>query len=188
MDDDDKARRNLVIASGVVLLCWVIGLPLESLAERLLGVSPSSTTTKLVPWRVWTVALLVLGYLSLRFRFAKDTAETVDELKKEWSQLVEVILGAETSPRTHAHALDFVKLLGKTAVVVNDVHLATASVLSSSTLCHVYLISIVPRRTRSLPSLLPRVTLSRLPSPPGQKPISTVYEPAGVVMSGTSTS
>lgn len=35
-------------------------------------------------------------------------------------QLVEVILGAETSPRTHAHALDFVKLLGKTAVVVND--------------------------------------------------------------------
>ncbi|BEP65428.1 3-hydroxyacyl-CoA dehydrogenase NAD-binding domain-containing protein (plasmid) [Variovorax sp. V213] len=35
-------------------------------------------------------------------------------------QLVEVILGGETSPRTHAHALDFVKLLGKTAVVVND--------------------------------------------------------------------
>ena len=35
-------------------------------------------------------------------------------------QLVEVILGSETSPRTHAHALDFVKLLGKTAVVVND--------------------------------------------------------------------
>jgi len=92
MDDDDKARRNLVIASGVVLLCWVIGLPLESLAERLLGVSPSSTTTKLVPWRVWTVALLVLGYLSLRFRFAKETAETVDELKKEWGQLVEGIL------------------------------------------------------------------------------------------------
>jgi len=35
-------------------------------------------------------------------------------------QLVEVILGSDTSPTTHAHALDFVKLLGKTAVVVND--------------------------------------------------------------------
>jgi 3-hydroxyacyl-CoA dehydrogenase/enoyl-CoA hydratase/3-hydroxybutyryl-CoA epimerase len=35
-------------------------------------------------------------------------------------QLVEVILGGETSPRTHAHALDFAKLVGKTAVVVND--------------------------------------------------------------------
>ncbi|RYF31975.1 MAG: 3-hydroxyacyl-CoA dehydrogenase [Comamonadaceae bacterium] len=35
-------------------------------------------------------------------------------------QLVEVILGEQTSARTHAHALDFLKLLGKTAVVVND--------------------------------------------------------------------
>ncbi|KQW56373.1 3-hydroxyacyl-CoA dehydrogenase NAD-binding domain-containing protein [Variovorax sp. Root411] len=35
-------------------------------------------------------------------------------------QLVEVILGSRTSATTHAHALDFVKLLGKTAVVVND--------------------------------------------------------------------
>ncbi|WP_295526813.1 3-hydroxyacyl-CoA dehydrogenase NAD-binding domain-containing protein, partial [uncultured Pseudacidovorax sp.] len=34
--------------------------------------------------------------------------------------LVEVILGRDTSARTHAHALDFLKRLGKTAVVVKD--------------------------------------------------------------------
>lgn len=34
--------------------------------------------------------------------------------------LVEVILGRETSARTHAHALDLLKRLGKTAIVVND--------------------------------------------------------------------
>lgn len=34
--------------------------------------------------------------------------------------LVEVILGRETSARTHAHALDFLKRLGKTPIVVND--------------------------------------------------------------------
>jgi 3-hydroxyacyl-CoA dehydrogenase/enoyl-CoA hydratase/3-hydroxybutyryl-CoA epimerase len=34
--------------------------------------------------------------------------------------LVEVILGARTSDSTHAQALDFLKRLGKTAVVVND--------------------------------------------------------------------
>lgn len=35
-------------------------------------------------------------------------------------QLVEVILGRQTSARTHAHSLDFLRLLGKTAIVVND--------------------------------------------------------------------
>lgn len=35
-------------------------------------------------------------------------------------QLVEVILGKETSARTHAQSLDFLKQLGKTAIVVND--------------------------------------------------------------------
>jgi len=34
--------------------------------------------------------------------------------------LVEVILGQDTSSRTHAHALDFLKRLGKTAIVVKD--------------------------------------------------------------------
>ncbi|MBO7934032.1 enoyl-CoA hydratase/isomerase family protein [Burkholderia pseudomallei] len=34
--------------------------------------------------------------------------------------LVEVILGARTSARTHAHALDFLKRISKTAVTVND--------------------------------------------------------------------
>ncbi|GAA5232614.1 3-hydroxyacyl-CoA dehydrogenase [Verticiella sediminum] len=34
--------------------------------------------------------------------------------------LVEVILGRDTSPRTHAQALDFLKRLGKTPIVVND--------------------------------------------------------------------
>ena len=85
-DSDDKARRNLVVASAAVLLCWIAGIPLTAIAERLLGLSGPDAHFRLDPRRVIGATLAALIYLLLRFRFSLDTAAAHKEMMDEWRQ------------------------------------------------------------------------------------------------------
>ena len=66
-DDDDKTRRNLVAFSAVAIFSAYLELPLAQVWTRLLG-----TDLKLDPSRVCGAALLLLGYLLLRYVFSED--------------------------------------------------------------------------------------------------------------------
>jgi hypothetical protein len=66
-DEDDKIRRNLVVVSGGVLLGFIAGLPEGALIERVLGAKDA-----LNPARFWLAVLLVVLYLSYRYRFSRD--------------------------------------------------------------------------------------------------------------------
>jgi hypothetical protein len=72
MDDDDKARRNLVVFSSLVVLAAWIRLPLTAVAEKLLSAPGGWAGPAVQPWRVWVAVLAVLAYLALRFRFSTD--------------------------------------------------------------------------------------------------------------------
>lgn len=90
MDDtDDKARRNLVVAAGVICLCAAVGLPLEVVVDRLLGVGHDSYKgLKVSPVRLWLCVLVVLAYLATRYRFADETTTQIANAKLEWGSLL----------------------------------------------------------------------------------------------------
>jgi hypothetical protein len=64
MDDDDKVRRNLMVASVLVLLYFWLDVPRDVITERLLG---SSANVQLSQWRVWAVITAVIAYQLHRF-------------------------------------------------------------------------------------------------------------------------
>lgn len=68
-DSDAKIRRNLVVASTLILLVAWLELPLASLAEKVLAAPP---TVQLRPFKVWLACLAVLLYMALRYRFTKE--------------------------------------------------------------------------------------------------------------------
>lgn len=90
MDDtDDKARRNLVVAAGVICLCAAVGLPLEVVVDRLLGVGHEAYKgLKVSPVRLWLCVLLVLAYLATRYCFAEETTTQIANAKLEWGVLL----------------------------------------------------------------------------------------------------
>jgi len=80
MDDDDKVRRNLVVASSVtVLLAW-LEVPLVAVADRLFGTKADGYAPS--GWRVWLGALAVLLYLGLRFRFSHEVEQGIKDLQE----------------------------------------------------------------------------------------------------------
>jgi len=87
MDDtDDKARRNLVFAASVICMCALLGLPLEMVVDRLLGVGHDAYKG-LNPVRLWLCVLLVLAYLATRYRFSEETTTQIANAKLEWERL-----------------------------------------------------------------------------------------------------
>jgi ABC-type multidrug transport system fused ATPase/permease subunit len=94
MDEDDKVRRNLVVASAAVLLCAWLKVSIPALANRLMSGPTSAPSITLDPVRLWAGALVVLVYLLLRFRFCKATGEAWTDYKKEWSKVRERIATA----------------------------------------------------------------------------------------------
>lgn len=78
-DGDEKTRRNLVVASGALITAWIAGIPVPVVMEKLVG-----REVQLSYWRVFLAALLVLTYMTLRFRFASDTKAAYQNLKAEW--------------------------------------------------------------------------------------------------------
>lgn len=63
-DDDDKVRRNLVVASALILVWSFLGIPHTVLLEKIGG-----GNAVIDPSRLWAVGLALLIYLLARFRF-----------------------------------------------------------------------------------------------------------------------
>lgn len=84
MDDDDKVRRNLVVASSIILLAAWLGMPLAAVAERMLGISAGSPATfSLNPNRFWSATLFVILYFFLRYRFSGEARRAVRAFRRE---------------------------------------------------------------------------------------------------------
>jgi hypothetical protein len=72
--DDEHARRNLLVASALVLLSVWLGSPVGALAKAVLtaeGAAPLSA------FRVWAAVLVLLLYLGHRYTHAKQGADAL---------------------------------------------------------------------------------------------------------------
>lgn len=78
-DEDSKVRRNLVVASALVLLLVWLKLPLADVAERLLG-TKSSATLQIDAARVWSAVVVVLVYFALRFGFSEAVEKAGEKI------------------------------------------------------------------------------------------------------------
>lgn len=81
-DDDDKIRRNLVLVSSFILICGWLGISEISFIEKFISQSVSLST-----WKVTTLFLVILLYLSLRFRFSDGTKKDLGRLIGEWNAI-----------------------------------------------------------------------------------------------------
>ncbi|MNV45118.1 hypothetical protein D3C71_1369030 [compost metagenome] len=93
MDDDDKIRRNLMVTSAIIIGAAWFNVSLPEVLERLFSIkSPGGTqSVQVSDWKVWIAALLVLGYLSWRYRWS-DEVEKALQLFKEGVQLRYIVL------------------------------------------------------------------------------------------------
>lgn len=89
MDDDDKIRRNLMVTSAVIIGAAWFDVSLPEVLERLFSIKPSPSTpgqvVQLSEWKVWLAALLMLCYMSWRYRWS-------DEVEKAMSLFSESVL------------------------------------------------------------------------------------------------
>ncbi len=92
MDDDEgKARRNLVLASTVVLLAAWLELPLPGLIEKVTSLKAGESIS---PARAWAAVLAVLVYLVYRYDFSEEAAKGRETLKQAWeAALADLIAG-----------------------------------------------------------------------------------------------
>ncbi len=67
-DDNDKVRRNLVMASAVIVFSYWLDISLAKIIERLSGVSHVEATE----WRLWVIGFSLMIYLMLRYNFSKE--------------------------------------------------------------------------------------------------------------------
>jgi len=88
-DEDSKIRRNLVVASMVILLAVWLRAPVEGLAESLFKVRPVDPK---FASRVWLAASAVLIYFGLRFRFSDENLKAIAPLSTEYVAVEEVVL------------------------------------------------------------------------------------------------
>jgi hypothetical protein len=115
MDDDDKVRRNLVVASSIVLLAAWLGMPLATLAERMLGVSAGSPATfTLSPSRFWSAALFMLVYFIVRYRFSSEARKALRAFRRER----QLILNHKAS-RYLANRVSRLSRTGKDSIIFN---------------------------------------------------------------------
>lgn len=81
-DDDDKIRRNLVLVSSFILICGWLGISEISFIEKFI-----SQSVPLSSWKVASLFLVIVLYLSLRFRFADGTKKDYGRLIGEWNAI-----------------------------------------------------------------------------------------------------
>jgi hypothetical protein len=84
-DDDDKVRRNLVVASAAVILLTFLELSFNDLAAF---TSKSQIAWRVEEWRVWASVLFVLFYLGLRLRFSEKSQALAAALHGEYLGLL----------------------------------------------------------------------------------------------------
>jgi hypothetical protein len=79
MDDDDKIRRNLVVTSAFIIGVAWFDVSLPDVLERLFSVKSQAGTpgavVQLSTWKVWVAALVVLGYMSWRYRWSDEVEQ-----------------------------------------------------------------------------------------------------------------
>jgi len=73
-DSKDKIRRNLVTVSAVILLLAWLDLPLNLIAERVIGVG-GSMPIRLSAAKIWSASLILLLYLGWRFKHSSEAKE-----------------------------------------------------------------------------------------------------------------
>jgi len=76
-DENDKIRRNLVVASAIIIGTAWLNLSIPDLLERFFSVK-SEPSVNLAAWKVWLATLAVLSYLAWRYRWS-------DEFTKGWA-------------------------------------------------------------------------------------------------------
>lgn len=86
-DADDKVRRNLVVFSAVVIGLGFLGVPVGSVAEKLIGKGAPIPANRLI-----AVALAVLIYLLARYRFLKETEELMARVLLHRIKLTQVLI------------------------------------------------------------------------------------------------
>jgi hypothetical protein len=82
-DGDDKIRRNVVVASAIVLLVAWLDLPVQGLAEKLFSVK-SDEASKIALWKVWSAVLALILYLGLRYRFSPAAKQAFEDVRAVW--------------------------------------------------------------------------------------------------------
>jgi hypothetical protein len=85
-DTQEKARRNLVVFCSVVLFCAWLGLDELQLIKRVFGGEYLSSQTSAS--RAVLVALVVLIYLTLRYRFTVSFQKFLNSVEGVWSSRV----------------------------------------------------------------------------------------------------
>lgn len=81
MDDSkDKIRRNLVVFSAAIIVAWFLDLKLAGMAKLFLSAADVENVSA---GKLWGVALAILGYLLMRYRFDDATAAQGDSLLEE---------------------------------------------------------------------------------------------------------
>lgn len=88
-DEDSKVRRNLVVASMVILLAVWLRAPLEGMAEALFRVKPTGAD---FVWRVWAASGVALIYFALRYRFSPDHIQALEPLQVEYAKIEQQVL------------------------------------------------------------------------------------------------
>lgn len=81
-DDNEKIRRNLVFASSLIIILFWLGVGENVLIEKLIG-----NQIALTSWKVSTLFIAILTYLSLRYRFAEATKKDFARLLGEWNEI-----------------------------------------------------------------------------------------------------
>jgi hypothetical protein len=81
-DDDTKIRRNLVVASGAVVVLTFLQVSFGDLAEFACRCQIHLHTAE---WRIWTALLVVLFYLALRLRFSDSAQALAEALHAEYA-------------------------------------------------------------------------------------------------------
>ncbi len=93
MSDDDKPRRNLLIASAAIALGAWLDLPSGTVIGRILGTPDSQVSN----WKVWVAVLVVLAFLTHRYWHTSrgEWRMGYDQIRIRREQLTRKLLEAE---------------------------------------------------------------------------------------------
>jgi hypothetical protein len=85
MDDDDKIRRNLVVTSFLILIAAWFNIQVNTTQQNILF--KVFTTKPLAIQNVWTIALIVLTYFSIRFFHSDQFSAQWESIKLDFYKI-----------------------------------------------------------------------------------------------------
>ncbi|CAN1564763.1 hypothetical protein MCERE10_03653 [Burkholderiaceae bacterium] len=78
-DADDKVRRNLILFCSFFIISYWLDISSAELIHKLTGLNINLSANKRA-----TLLLVILSYLSLRYKFSKAFTEGFNQLKIDW--------------------------------------------------------------------------------------------------------